>query len=170
MTSIDFEEIEEAIRNKHSIRVPRPLWQQTLIISGIILLVFLVLKLAAYQFGITFKRLDAIGGKVYCEYPKDFAKHSKYERQTHLFLGLLPIEVGNPKVRYYFDITLQNGEKIQHETTCKEYEAVGFFSGLEVEYVIGKFSGVYHIKAVRKGNASENGLLKRLYNAAVHGK
>jgi len=159
------------INEKHKVRVPRPKWQVRLIIGAIIfslcftsLMGLIVGKIVVGEIvGQLYPSIDKQGGIVQKEFPMRWSRDTEYGAQNiKLLFGIFQFPIGDAKLRYYFILELQNGEKLRTEVTQEQYDRVGFFDGLCVEFIKGGMSGTYYVINIYP--AKKNNLVARFWH------
>lgn len=170
------EKILKHIAENHKIYVPRPWWE----VCGILLVIMLSMAIVAspfvwlsskvtseavYNYSESFIEADQAGCVVYTIRPKDYSKSVDYVQPSVSYLwGLINIKAGPRELRYYLNITLGDGKQFKAEVTQEQQNEVSAWNGLEIDYLVGRNSGRYYIKAVRSKEVYGNGLLERLAN------
>ena len=169
------EEILEHIAKKHKIYVPRPWWE----VAGIVLCFLIVCGLliapvvgVSFVFGArvvnnnyskSYIEADQQGCKVYTSHPVLFYPSVEYVQPKVSYLwGLINVNAGARELKYYMTVTIEDGTEFKAEVKAEEQNKMRVFGGLEIDYVIGRYSGRYYIKKVRVGDARKNGLVVRI--------
>jgi hypothetical protein len=159
------------INERHKIKVPRSKGQLVLIFGALLMLAGTFLVTAAFIgtqvlneiISQWYPHIDQQGAPLIKEYPAEWFRETKYEqKKIRLVKGLFTFYVGEGRLRYYFVVTLKNGQQIRAEVTQQEYDQVGFLDGLSVEYVIGQHTGEYYVKRILP--SSKNNLKTRFIN------
>ena len=176
------EEILEHIANKHKIYVRRPLQEVVGIVAGILLLCGLVCapvlsgffvlgnRAVNYNYSRGYIESDQYGRDVYTVHPLRFYSSVEYmQPQVSYLWGLINVNAGARELRHYMTITLEDGTEFKARVKAEEQNKIGIFDGLEIDYLVGRYSGRYYIKFVRVGNAKKNGLKARILKILTSG-
>ena len=159
------------INEKHKVRTPRPKWQVYLIIAAVVISIafttittLVVGKVVIGEIiGQLYPSVDRQGGILQKEFPMRWSRDKEYSaKNIKLLWGIFQFPVGDAKLRYYFILELENGEKLRTEVTKEQYDRVGFFDGLCVEFIKGRLSGNYYIINIYP--AKKNNLLARFWH------
>lgn len=176
------EEIFENIAKKHKIYVRRPWWEVAAILAGLLALCAVVVlpvvtffaaagaRVVNHNYSKSYIEADRQGATVYTVTPKNFRRNTEYvQPMVSYFWGLVNVSAGGRELRYYLVVTLEDGTEFQAEVNQPELQKIGVFDGLEIDYVIGRYSGRYYITAVRVGDAQKNGLAARFWRSILPG-
>ena len=169
------EEILNDIANKHKVYVRRPLWEIIGIISCVVLVCGLIFtpiagglfaignRAVSHNYSTSYIESDQRGCELHTVHPLRFSPSVEHvQPQVSYIWGLINVNAGPRELKYYMTITLEDGTEFKAEVKAEDQNKMRLFGGLEIDYLVGRYSGRYYIKGVRVGDAKKNGLKARI--------